>query len=40
MGWLDGPLRLMPAWQVEVAGHPLAPSQQQGGIQSRRHPLE
>ena len=23
MGFLDGALRLMPAWQVEVAGHPL-----------------
>ena len=23
MGFLDGPLRIMPAWQVEVAGHPL-----------------
>jgi ubiquinol-cytochrome c reductase cytochrome b subunit len=24
MGFLDGPLRLMPAWEVPVAGHPLA----------------
>jgi quinol---cytochrome-c reductase cytochrome b subunit len=24
MGFLDGPLRLMPAWEVTVAGHPLA----------------
>jgi ubiquinol-cytochrome c reductase cytochrome b subunit len=23
MGFLDGPLRLMPAWQVSLAGHPL-----------------
>ena len=24
MGFLDGPLRLMPAWELSVAGHPLA----------------
>ena len=24
MGFLDGPLRLMPAWELTVAGHPLA----------------
>jgi ubiquinol-cytochrome c reductase cytochrome b subunit len=24
MGFLDGPLRIMPAWEVSVAGHPLA----------------
>ena len=23
MGFLDGPLRLMPAWELSVAGHPL-----------------
>jgi ubiquinol-cytochrome c reductase cytochrome b subunit len=23
MGFLDGPLRLMPAWEVSIAGHPL-----------------
>ena len=24
MGFLDGPLRLMPAWELSVGGHPLA----------------
>ena len=24
MGFLDGPLRLMPAWEISLAGHPLA----------------
>jgi ubiquinol-cytochrome c reductase cytochrome b subunit len=24
MGWLDGPLRLMPAWELSIAGHPLS----------------
>jgi ubiquinol-cytochrome c reductase cytochrome b subunit len=24
MGFLDGPLRIMPAWELSVAGHPLA----------------
>jgi ubiquinol-cytochrome c reductase cytochrome b subunit len=24
MGFLDGPLRLMPAWELPIAGHPLA----------------
>ena len=24
MGFLDGPLRLMPAWELSIAGHPLA----------------
>jgi ubiquinol-cytochrome c reductase cytochrome b subunit len=24
MGFLDGPLRLMPAWELTIAGHPLA----------------
>jgi ubiquinol-cytochrome c reductase cytochrome b subunit len=24
MGFLDGPLRIMPAWELSIAGHPLA----------------